>query len=188
MPLRVRTAEPPPAAVPAASLASAVRDSALPDPPKADAVHPAKTAAEAAQPALPVPMRQLRDADDWMALVADAGLKGPAKDLAAHASFVGLADGVLTLALPEGLEHLRSDALVGKLADAFGGPLGSVPRIVFAKIGDGSDTLHARSARARDARQASAEQEFQDNPTVRRYMQQFGAKLVPDSIRPADDH
>ena len=135
-----------------------------------------------------VPTRHLRNADDWMAIVADAGLKGPAKDLAAHASFVAHADDVLTLALPEDLEHLRTDALVGKLADAFGGALGAVPRIVFAKAADSGDTLHARNERARDARQANAEQEFQDNPTVRRYMQQFGAKLVPDSIRPTEDN
>ncbi|HEY2346591.1 MAG TPA: DNA polymerase III subunit gamma/tau [Xanthomonadaceae bacterium] len=134
------------------------------------------------------PPRSLRDAEDWMAVIAESGLKGPARDLAAHASFVAHADGVLTLALPDGFEHLCSDALVGKLADAFAGSLGSVPKIVFARADAGEDNLHARNARARDERQAKAESDFNDNPTVRRYMQQFGAKLVPDSIRPTEDN
>jgi DNA polymerase-3 subunit gamma/tau len=132
--------------------------------------------------------RVLHDADGWMALVADSGLKGPARDLAAHATFVGHADGVLTLALPDGFEHLRSDALVGKLGDALATQLGTVPKIVFAKAAPDGDSLHARNARARDERQATAEREFMDNPSVQRYMQQFGAKLVPDSIRPTDEN
>ena len=133
-------------------------------------------------------MRELRTAEDWFAVVADAELKGPTRDLAAHATFVAHADGVLTLALPDGFDHLCSDMLVGKLADAFGPRLGAVPKIVFARAAEGGDNLHARNERARGERQARAEQDFQDHPTVRRYMQQFGAKLVPDSIRPADDN
>ncbi len=133
--------------------------------------------------------RELRDAEGWMTFVADSGLKGPARDLAAHAIFVGQDDGVLTLALPDGFEHLRNDALIAKLADAVVARLGAATRIVFAKAAatDG-DSLHARNARQRDERQSSAEREFMDNPSVQRYMQQFGAKLVPDSIRPTEEN
>jgi DNA polymerase-3 subunit gamma/tau len=173
-PERVRTSDTPAASV-APRVSTPVRDSAV-----------------VASPMTPVVAtgapRMLRVADDWMALVADSGLKGPARDLAAHAAFVAHADGVLTLSLPEDLEHLRSDALVGKLADAFAAPLGAAPKIVFAKAGTDGDTLHARNAKARDERQSSAEREFMGNPSVQRYMQQFGAKLVPDSIRPVDDN
>ncbi len=128
----------------------------------------------------------LRDADDWLALIADAGLKGPMRDLAAHATFVGCVDGILTLAVPDGFEHLRTDTLVAKLADALAPALGSVLRIAFAAVAVEGDSLHARNARQRDERQANAEQTFLDNPSVQRYMQQYGAKLVPDSIRPID--
>ena len=128
----------------------------------------------------------LRDADDWLALIADAGLKGPMRDLAAHATFVGCVDGILTLAVPDGFEHLRTDTLVAKLADALAPALGSVLRIAFAAAAVDGDSLHARNARQRDERQANAEQSFLDNPSVQRYMQQYGAKLVPDSIRPID--
>ncbi len=146
------------------------------------------TEAPAIAPRNDAQLRVLRDADGWMALVADSGLKGPARDLAAHATFVGHADGVLTLALPDGFEHLRSDALIGKLADALANHLGAAPQIVFSKATADGDSLHARNARQRDERQSNAEREFMDNPSVQRYMQQFGAKLVPDSIRPTDEN
>jgi DNA polymerase-3 subunit gamma/tau len=171
-PDRVRTSDAPRASV-VPRVSTPVRDSAAVAPPVTPVV------------ATAVP-RVLRVADDWMTLVADSGLKGPARDLAAHAAFIAHADGVLTLSLPEDLEHLRNDALVGKLADAFAATLGAAPKIVFAKAAAGEDTLHARNAKARDERQGSAEREFMGNPAVQRYMQQFGAKLVPDSIRPID--
>jgi DNA polymerase-3 subunit gamma/tau len=131
-------------------------------------------------------MVALRDTDDWLALIADVGMKGPTRDLAAHATFVSHVDGLLTLAMPDGFEHLRSDAMTGKLADALAPALGSTPRIAFATFASAGDSLHARNARQRDERQSEAERAFLGNPTVQRYMQQFGAKLVPDSIRPID--
>jgi len=130
----------------------------------------------------------LHDADAWLALIADAGLKGPTRDLAAHATFVSHADGLLTLAMPDGLDHLRTDAMTGKLADALAPVLGRAPRIAFTASAAAGDSLHERNARQRDERQADAERAFLENPSVQRYMQQYGAKLVPDSIRPAEDN
>jgi DNA polymerase-3 subunit gamma/tau len=130
----------------------------------------------------------LHDADGWLALIANAGLKGPTRDLAAHATFISHADGLLTLAMPDGLDHLRTDAMTGKLADALAPVLGRAPRIAFAASTNAGDSLHTRNARERDERQAGAERAFLENPSVQRYMQQYGAKLVPDSIRPADEN
>ncbi|MEO8742539.1 MAG: DNA polymerase III subunit gamma/tau C-terminal domain-containing protein, partial [Lysobacteraceae bacterium] len=135
----------------------------------------------------PPPSRVLRNPDEWLALIAGSGLKGPIRDLAAHATLVNHNDGVLTLALPDGFEHLRSETLTGKLADALASDLGATPKIVFAKAASDGESLHVRNARHNDERQASAERAFLDNPSVQRYMQQYGAKLVPDSIRPTDE-
>ncbi|MBS0462364.1 MAG: DNA polymerase III subunit gamma/tau, partial [Proteobacteria bacterium] len=129
----------------------------------------------------------LRDVEQWMEAIAAADLKGPVRDLAAQAGFISHTDGVLTLALPAGFAHLRNAALTGQLAQALAGPLGGAPQIVFATAA-AADTLHARNERARDQRQTRAESEFTQHPSVQRYLQQFGAKLVPDSIRPIDDN
>jgi DNA polymerase-3 subunit gamma/tau len=181
-----RTAEPATPAVP--QVAIGVREAPVQAAPADRVAPPTAVHPREGHSGVATPPCALRNADDWMAIVASADLRGPTRDLAAHAAFVAHADGVLTLALPDGFDHLCSEALVGKLADAFGARLGAVPRIVFAKADASGDTLHARNERARDERQAKAEQDFQDHPTVRRYMQQFGAKLVPDSIRPVDDN
>ena len=160
-----------------------------PAPVRADAAGGVRDIAAPAAPARVdgASVRLLRDGDDWIEAIASAGLKGPVRDLAGQATFVGHADGVLTLALPAGVAHLRDERLLAKLADGLAPILGAVARIRIDTIAEAGDTLHARDARARDERQARAEREFADNATVRRYMQQFGAKLVPDSIRPADD-
>ena len=50
-----------------------------------------------------------------------------------------------------------------------------------------SETLQQRSHRQRDARQTAAEENFMNNPDVQRLIQQHGAKVVPDSIRPLDE-
>lgn len=126
------------------------------------------------------------DAERWIELVASISLKGPAKELASHAAFVGFSDNLLKLALPETDDHLRSPMLVKQLADALSMQLGSVPQIRFEAVPHAGDTLHQRNERQRDARQTAAEATFMADPDVQRLMQ-HGAKVVPDSIRPFDE-
>lgn len=145
----------------------------------------------AAAPARPVaPVRhvaEIADSDAWHALVAGSNLRGPALMLAEHAGFVGYAEGVLSLSLSANDEHLRSTGLVNLVADALAPALGSPPQIRFVD-GARAESLHQRNERARDARQASAEASFMGDPDVQRLISQHGAKVVPDSIRPYDEH
>jgi DNA polymerase-3 subunit gamma/tau len=131
----------------------------------------------------------LASAEDWLSLVASAGLKGPVRELAAHSAFCGHSGGVLQLSLPDSFDHLRSDGLVRQLAAALGTLLGAPPQIRFesAKAAAGSETLHARTERQRGERQAGAEEAFLADPVIARLVQQ-GGTVLPDSIRPLDDH
>ena len=130
----------------------------------------------------------LATADDWLSLVSGVGLKGPVRELAAHSAFCGYSDGALQLSLPDSFDHLRSDGLVRQLSQALAGPLGAPPQIRFesarAAVGE---TLHSRSERQKGERQSGAEAGFLSDPVVSRLVQQ-GATVVPDSIRPFDDH
>ncbi len=156
-----------------------------PAPPSAAAAAVAVPDVEPERPPAP-PTRQI-DADAWPDLVAATGLRGPARELAAHSGFVGYADGVLTLSLSPGDEHLKAPALVKMLADALARELGAAPQLRFEMGQAGEvETLHQRGERQRDARQASAEEAFMGDPDVQRLMQR-GARVVPDSIRPIDD-
>ncbi|RPE81246.1 DNA polymerase III tau subunit [Vulcaniibacterium tengchongense] len=133
----------------------------------------------------------IADAEAWHALVLASGLKGPARELAEHALFVGYEAGVLRLALSPADELLNTPMSTRLLGEALGRALGAPPQIRF-EIAAGpaavaGESLRERNARARDARQAAAEAAFMGDPDVQRLIAQHGARIVPDSIRPFDD-
>ncbi|GAB2658411.1 DNA polymerase III subunit gamma/tau [Arenimonas aestuarii] len=189
------------ATAPAPAPPAAARAPMPPSPPKPAPVAEASgVVAPAPAPATPAPApaqaspaagspTRLAAVEDWLDLVADAGLRGPVRELAAHCAFCGFNDGVLSLSLPDSFDHLRSDSLVRQLAQALAGPLGQLPQVRFesARAAAGTETLHARTERQRGERQAGAEADFLADPVVARLVQQ-GARLVPDSVRPLDDH
>ena len=94
---------------------------------------------------------------------------------------------MLRLSLPASDDHLKAPFLVSQLAAALAAPFGAQPQIRFEAAQAAVETLHDRTERQRDARQASAENAFLADPDVQRLMSQHGAKLVPDSIRPYEE-
>lgn len=131
----------------------------------------------------------LANAQDWFDLLARADVRPPAKQLASHAAFCGYADGILRLALPDEMEMLRTDALARSLAQALEPVLGCMPEIRFEKsIPPSAETLHGRALRERNERQDQAEAAFLQDPTVRRLIDEYGAQLVPGSIRPLTEN
>lgn len=140
-----------------------------------------------AEPA-PLTSAAIADADAWLALVANSGLRGPARILAEHAAFVGFDGSVLRLALPASDEHLKSSALITMVSNGLAPALGSAPQIRFESVTAQGESLRERNERARDERQSAAETAFMNDPDVQRLITQHGAKLVPDSIRPFDEN
>jgi DNA polymerase-3 subunit gamma/tau len=125
--------------------------------------------------------------DDWLHFAAHSGMKGAAKQLAKNAAFVDFNAGVLRLSLEAGLDYLRSERSLIELTSVLERKCGAAPKIVFENALAASETLQQRSHRQRDARQTAAEENFMNNPDVQRLIQQHGAKVVPDSIRPLDE-
>ena len=182
------TAEPAAAARLEAGIALAA--AGAPDAAPAPAVTAAPTSAPAASPSVLAEGTRIVDSEDWLRRVAACELKGPARELAAHSDFVDHADGELTLALPAGFEYLRTERSSGDLAAALAVGLGAAPKISFRTGqdigGSQAETLNQRRDRERDSRQDAAEQAFLNDPGVRALIEQHGARVVPDSIRPAD--
>ncbi len=148
----------------------------------ADESVPEKSAPAHAKPAMPMPTTS----DDWLALLEAADLRGPVRELAANAIFQSSSNDELQLALAAEMSHLRND--VSRLAEVLAGVLGKPPKIrIVSTTGSEGETLHVRNSRRREQRQSEAEQSFMDESAVQRYMQQYGAKLVPGSIRPMDE-
>ena len=157
---------------------------------------PASPAAPAARPQgieiSPVPAAGpgsplLDSAETWLELVAQSQLTGPSRQLAAHAAFIGFQRGVLKLAVSPGFEYLCSDRSLAALTEALSGPLGMTPRIVIEHGNAEAETLHQRSDRQRGERQQAAEAAFMADPSVQLLIQQHGARVVTDSIRPFEE-
>ncbi|MCC4596274.1 DNA polymerase III subunit gamma/tau [Xanthomonas campestris pv. phormiicola] len=179
------TAAPAPAQTPP-PLANTVpaAPTSAPSPEPEMAMVPPLAVAERTPPEYAAP-RVLHAAEDWLELVADCGLTGPSRQLAANSAFVSHADGVLRLSLSPGFEYLQSERSLGELAAALADALGSRPKIVIESgIAVDAETLHERSHRQRGERQSAAETAFLSDPAVQALIQQQGARVVPDSIRP----
>jgi DNA polymerase-3 subunit gamma/tau len=176
---KVAPSAPPRSAAPAPSLSSAP----VPTPPAAaPLVAPPPAVAISTDP------MPLAGPDDWLALVAAAGLKGPALQLGSHCQFCGYDAGVLRLHLPEEDAHLRNDSLVRQLAAAASQRVGTSVTLRFEpKPAQAVDTLHARNQRERSEKQSAAEASFLADPVVAQLLGQ-GGSIVPDSIRPLSEN
>ena len=129
-------------------------------------------------------VRALVNAEDWLDFVASSGLSGPARELAANCAFTGHGQGVLRLVLADGFDYLQTDRSLEQLGQALADHLGQRPRIVLGSGQTQAETLHARQEREREERQTAAQTAFSANPYVRELVEQQGARLVPDTIRP----
>ncbi|WP_295565923.1 DNA polymerase III subunit gamma/tau [uncultured Stenotrophomonas sp.] len=150
-------------------------------------------------PAEPVPARdpapqdgvsELATAEDWLDLVANSGLSGPSRQLAANAAFISCQHGTLKLGLSPGFEYLRSERALAALGEMLERALGQAPKIVVETVETEhvpAETLHQRADRQRGERQQEAEAVFMDDPEVQVLIQQHGARVVSDSIRTFDE-
>lgn len=151
--------------------------------------------APAAPKAAPAPLAQegvsdLASAEDWLDLVANSGLSGPSRQLAANAAFISCQGGTLKLGLSPGFEYLRSERALSALGEMLERALGQAPRIVVETVETEhvpAETLHQRADRQRGERQQAAEAIFMDDPEVQLLIQQHGARVVSDSIRSFDE-
>ncbi|WP_372358698.1 DNA polymerase III subunit gamma/tau [Xanthomonas sp. NCPPB 2865] len=147
----------------------------------------ASASASATDPSPLLDNGHIADAEQWLDLVTRSGLNGPSRQLAANAAFIGHRDGVLRLALAPGFEYLNSERSIANLAQALAPELGNTPRIVIETGNADVETLHERASRQKGERQSAAETAFMNDPNVQQLIQQQGARVVPDSIRPYDE-
>ena len=129
----------------------------------------------------------ITNAEVWMHFASNSELKGATRQLVENAAFVGYGSGVLQLSLDPGFDYLRSERSLRDLGEAIAQRYGTAPKIVFQAAPAGSETLRQRTDRERGEQQVAAEQDFMNHPDVQRLIQQHGAKVVPDSIRPFEE-
>jgi DNA polymerase-3 subunit gamma/tau len=122
--------------------------------------------------------------DDWGALIERAELRGPVGQLARHAALIGMEGRTLRLALSVEHEALHTPEAQATLEARLGAALGGRVSLRFEKAADGIDTPAEQAARARSAQQQQAEAALDTDPLVQSLMREFGARIVPNSVRP----
>ncbi|PTB17698.1 DNA polymerase III subunit gamma/tau, partial [Trinickia symbiotica] len=129
----------------------------------------------------PVLLDTIGFAGDWPALAVDLGLTGVAHQLAFNSELTALEGEVLKLAVP--VPQYAEAAQVAKLKAALAQRLGR-PVEVHVEVGPARRTAAVLEAAARAERQREAEREIGADPFVQSLVREFGATIVPGSVKP----
>jgi len=135
-------------------------------------------AARMAAPPLPAP-------GDWPQLVNALQLAGLARELASHSELLSV-DGDLfrlRVAIKSYAESANVERLRAALTQHFGRPIR-----VAVEVGStaGATTAASLAEQARSERQKNAEQAILSDPFVQELIENFGAQVEPQSIRPRE--
>ena len=175
--------EPPPYEFPESAELAEVRQNASP-PLATPAPVPAPVAVV---PFKPEPVAKLNWDGDWPALAATLPLRGVVQQLAQQSELIRvdtsqavpvfqLKVAALTLASAGGSDE--------KLAAALSEHFGCAIR-VEGKQGQVAHTANAASVAEREARQKHTEELFANDPFVQKLVREFGAAIMPGSVKPA---
>ena len=123
---------------------------------------------------------------DWPAFIARLNFNGMAGMLAKQCAFVSFVDGILELTLPAAQKHLAEKAFQEKLKSELLTHFGANMRMNIRIADAAGKSLAAVEDRERSERQVVAEAAILADPFINNLKQDFGAEVVPSSIRPAN--
>jgi DNA polymerase-3 subunit gamma/tau len=186
-----------PPATPARSESAPVRSAPQAAPPPSPRTPPAAVAAEQSQkiaamaaPTMapiapsPPPVATTAAPGDWFELVSQLQLRGPAQQLAAQLKLVDHQGARWRLALAPNAESLNTPTARQMLEAAVKRQLGADAEVeIVVRSSDGGETPAERHARARAERIAQAEQSLQADPALQSITREFGARVLPGSLR-----
>ncbi|MGB3839243.1 MAG: DNA polymerase III subunit gamma/tau C-terminal domain-containing protein, partial [Rhodanobacter sp.] len=141
----------------------------------------------AAQAPAPAPIaRDASGRPDWEALIERAQLRGPFSVVAQNAVLRERDGQTLVLALQPAHMGMAVEPMVSQMEDRISQALGETIRLRFVSESqaDAMQTPAARAAKARDSAQSAAEQAIEDDPLVQSLRRDFGARVVPQSVKP----
>jgi DNA polymerase-3 subunit gamma/tau len=147
-------------------------------------------AAPIAASVAPAPIaRDSNGLPDWEALIERAGLRGPFSVLAQNAVLRERDGQTLVLALQPTHMGMAVEPMVSQMEERIGAAMGERIRLRFVNRDQAAvtQTPAARAAQARDSAQAAAEQSIEDDPLVQTLKRDFGARVVPQSVKPLDN-
>ena len=127
---------------------------------------------------------RLRDmnAKAWPALAAQLPATGVAAELARQSEWLGVDDNEINLRVA--IRTLAESPGQARLCTLLSEHFGTVVRLNVEYGATGDETAHAVEQAEQAARQVAAEAAVDSDPIVLSLVQDFGAKVVPGSIRP----
>jgi DNA polymerase-3 subunit gamma/tau len=128
-----------------------------------------------------IPLDPIGFNGDWPALAVGLALKGISYQLAFNSELMALEGSTLKLSVP--VPQYAEASQVAKLKAALAERLGKELDVVV-EVGPARRTAAAFDAAARAQRQKEAEREIGSDPFVQSLIREFGASIVPGSIRP----
>jgi DNA polymerase-3 subunit gamma/tau len=129
----------------------------------------------------PIPLDTVGFSGDWPALAVGLGLTGVAHQLAFNSELTELDGQTLALSVP--VPQYADAVQVAKLKAALTEKLGTAVD-VRVTVGPARRTAALLEAAARAERQREAEREISADPFVQSLIREFGASIVPGSVRP----
>ena len=123
------------------------------------------------------------DPADWHGFVGRLGLKGMAAQLADNCVFGAWDGSLLSLRLDPACSGLLGSLAERRLQDAVSDKLGRPVRLELTVGAAATETPAQRGAREKQARQVAIEDDVARDPLVLAMQENFGAEIVPDSIR-----
>jgi DNA polymerase-3 subunit gamma/tau len=121
---------------------------------------------------------------DWPRALGEMKLSGMAGQLAQHCELVGESDGVVELCLAEAQKHLLEKGPQERLRLAVQGYLRRDVRLRISVGKPQGPTPAELDEQQRSNQLAAAAQSLDADPFVRELVEGFGARVVPDSIKP----
>jgi DNA polymerase III subunit gamma/tau len=123
---------------------------------------------------------------DWDALIRRAELGGPLGQFARQTTLVAIEGSLVRLALKPAHEHLAAGPVVAQLEQKLGSALGGKVRIKFERDSGSAESPADQQSRTETSRRQAAEDSLRSDPFVKTLEQTFGARLIPNSVRPVD--
>ncbi len=126
------------------------------------------------------------DLRNWFEVVKVLKLGGIARQLAENCQYSGFDGSSVTLTLDPTHEHLLVESSEKNLHRALEEYLGNQVKLKIKVEQPESETPAQKQARARAERQREAELAMSEDPVVKAAEEQFGARLIKESVKPID--
>ncbi len=138
-------------------------------------------------PKAPAPKQEMRKAADsgefdWVSVSANLGLSGMAKMLAHHCALTSFENGKMEFSVPPAHRHLLDRSYQDRVKASILEYLGRPVEVSFS-VGEGITPAKVEVDQ-KEARQMEAVASIEQDPGVRRLVENYDAKLIESSIKP----